>query len=220
MKRDIGPTITSRIGARESIFPKVKFASWDLAKVRATNGGGRGANVRYIEPIAPSSIHVLTADECKQELGHLRDTFRTKASDAQQHKNQLVFLRPPGQSCPPSANYSLEDRSPKTVNTGPFALDPGARDNLTLLAFEDWLLDSLRYIEGIDAGNDAQALLQQMALTVEMENAFEKIEMWRMEEWDIQRQRAQAIVTRADENNGYIFSVNTGVLPFLLIEIT
>ena len=100
---------------------------------------------------------------------------------------QLVFRTPPTPTSLPLVFQGFDTCNTTEVNSGPYALDYSAPENHDLLTWEEWLAESLQYIERGKGSSDVTLRLTSALVWKEVTDALEEVDDIRAKEWERQR---------------------------------
>jgi hypothetical protein len=120
-------------------------------------------------------------------LQRIRTALDHKLEAFSSIREPLIYVHPPDQNSSAAETYSIEDRSPSNINTGPFSLQNDASVNAATLSYEEWLLDNMKRVEEIGNLKVDQMKLECLALAAALEEAFLEVESRKVSEWERQR---------------------------------
>ena len=109
----------------------------------------------------------------------------TMRSRAINHR-RLVFTAPPTPTSLPTVFQGFGG-CPTEINSGTYALDSSAPENVDLLAYEEWLAESLQHIERGKASRNLELKLRSAVVGKEVADALEAVDDIRAKEWERQR---------------------------------
>lgn len=102
------------------------------------------------------------------------------------HK-RLVFTTPPTPNSLPTVFQGFGTPNVVEMNSGMYALDYSAPENHDLLAYEEWLVESLRDVERGKKSPNLDLRLRSAVAWKEVADALEEVDDIRAREWERQR---------------------------------